>query len=327
MCKLLVFSVYCVYVVMGMNITSCSSPSLSTISFIEPQQSISSRFRIIDCVPRNQWDHIVTYDPLKSFVNQIQENVDKQGIAFSNNRFTRLQINNYMININCDAEIPHNDSKYALDVFVKESDGSKQSIFEKLSGDKKYILNFHNVQEVDHFLQRVHDSQNKKLLSFQNMFLSNGITLKKQKSQTSEKPLKSVINCVPRDQWNQITVYNPMKSFANQIQENEDKKGNHTSFDRFTKLKVNNLVINIDSDTKIPYYNSMYTLYLWIQGSDGLEQITFKTISNNGKGYALSFVGIQEVDDFLQHLNVKGNVSYELAMFQKNKWDLEFRNQ
>ena len=125
--------------------------------------------RIIDCAERDMWNYRVIYNPMISFTRQIQENGDKKGRIFLNNRFTQLQINNLIIEIDSDTEIPYYNSPYTLKAYLKKPHRLEQITFRSLNGNKYYTSNFDNVWEVDKFLHYVYNDQNKKP-EYQNVF-------------------------------------------------------------------------------------------------------------------------------------------------------------
>lgn len=134
------------------------------------------------------------------------------------------------------------------------------------------------------------------------------------------KPLQRVIECVNRDMWTKKNVYDPNKSFVKQVQENNDKKGMRFLDNRFTKLHINNLIIDIDCDTEVPYQNSQYTLKAYIKNGVNSDQITFKLLNGN-ETYTSSFDDVEEVDQFLKHIHDKGNISLQDTTCAKNIFD------
>jgi hypothetical protein len=158
-------------------------------------QGFDQMKRVIPCVPKNQWKSKITYDPRESFITQIQESEDLKGLRFLDQRFTKIQVNNLILSIDCDTEIPGSDSRYILKASIIDSEDkpevnpgipwswyssfwnifniltntndpksgcdqsvshSEQITFRLLNGNKHYTSDFENVDQVDQFLHHVH---------------------------------------------------------------------------------------------------------------------------------------------------------------------------
>lgn len=179
----------------------------------------------------------------------------------------------------------------------------------------------------EHLVQKaVSEDMNERNLSC-NATHYNFSTTQNQQENIPIMPLKRVIKCVDRDMFNKKVVYDPNKSFVDQIQENREKRGMRFLDNRFTELQINNLIISIDCDTKIPYQNSEYILTAHIKDDTKPEQqITFKLL-NGDEYYTSSFDNVGDVDKFLNLVHNKGDISYEGAIATRNSFDAKIRMQ
>jgi hypothetical protein len=136
----------------------------------------------------------------------------------------------------------------------------------------------------------------------------------------------NMIESVSEIEWKSIVTHDPVESFVSQIQERENDKReepDHKIFRgfRFTKLCVNNLIFAIDSDQKVPTYDSNFTLMVFIKNGVGKpEQITFKLLNGN-EFYTSEFNGVSEVDKFLSGVDKQNQIFYEKAMVEKYLFD------
>ena len=122
---------------------------------------------------------------------ETQESEDVRVIRFLDRRFTKIQVNNLALSIDCDTEIPGSDSRYILKASIIDckdeplipwyngiwhifstlinartldpKDGCDQSVchteqitFKLLNGNKYYASYIENVDQVDQFLRRTH---------------------------------------------------------------------------------------------------------------------------------------------------------------------------
>jgi hypothetical protein len=130
------------------------------------------------------------------------------------------------------------------------------------------------------------------------------------------------IPVVPRKDWISKAVYDPTKSFAEQIQENQLKKGNAiTDSGRFTTLSIRNLIFGFETEDT-PYKNSEWRLSAHVKDGIKKEQINF-TLLNGCKWYRGVFDGAEEVDEFLQHVHKNCNHTTEQYLAEVDSFRAE----
>ena len=106
------------------------------------------------------------------------------------------------------------------------------------------------------------------------------------------------IRLVSPPEWKQRTVYDPKKTFAEQVEENE-KYRTYQHGDRFTELLVHNALFSFTTHTKNPTADSKW--FATAKAIEGAreEKIVF-TLFGRDRSMDTSFENANEIDAFLR---------------------------